>query len=301
MNIDLIREETPGCACPNPRVHFNNAGAALPPKQVVEAIKQHLDVEACLGGYEAAKLAQEAFAKVYFDIAALINASDPAEIACVENATRAYDYILYSIVYNDTTHPAQSIIVTSSSEYGSNQIALMQVARQRKARIQLIPCTIYGSICVISLSHFLQQYHEEVIVVSLTWIPTNGGIINPAAEVGEVCRRYKVPFLLDACQAVGQINVDVQALKCDALCATGRKYVIDLNTCSFVQNAQYLLGNRKLIIPVRIPGMTKLTSPTGKEPHMPYQFLTPSDTNANICHCLIPKTYSLGTCEDLAE
>jgi selenocysteine lyase/cysteine desulfurase len=62
-------------------------------------------------------------------------------------------------------------------------------------------------------------------LVSITWVPTNGGLIQPAAEVGSVCEAEGVPFLLDACQAVGQLAVDVTTLRCDFLSATARKFL----------------------------------------------------------------------------
>ena len=83
--VERLRADTPGCA---EVIHFNHAGASLPPRPVLARVLAHLEREARIGGYEAADEAAPELETVYASVAALIGAGAD-EIAIVENATRA--------------------------------------------------------------------------------------------------------------------------------------------------------------------------------------------------------------------
>jgi selenocysteine lyase/cysteine desulfurase len=213
IDLQRVRADTPGVAHV---AHLNNAGSALPPRQVHDAVVDHLQREAEIGGYEAARERKDRWEHTYDALARLLNA-EREEIAVIENATRAWDMAFYAFPFG----PGDRIL-TGRAEYASNWIALKQVTDRTGARIDVVPDDEHGQIDVAALASMLD---DDVKLVSLVHVPTQSGLVNPAAEVGRVTRAAGVPLLLDACQSAGQIPLDVERLGCDILSGTGRKFL----------------------------------------------------------------------------
>jgi selenocysteine lyase/cysteine desulfurase len=217
MDLDIIRADTPALAR---QTFLASAGASLMPAPVVEATIDHLRLEAEIGGYGAADRVRDRHEAVYASVAALIGAA-PDEIALTESATRAWQMGFYALRWR-----AGDRILTGRAEYGANFVAFLQTARRHGVTIEIIPDDPFGATDPDALRAMIEASNAgRVGLIALTWMPTNGGLINPAARIGAVARAAGIPYLLDACQAVGQVPVDVAALGCDMLCATGRKFL----------------------------------------------------------------------------
>lgn len=211
--INRVRADTPGVETV---LHFNNAGSSLPPTVVVDTVVKHLQREASIGGYEAAAEATEALDAVYASIAGLIGAQ-PYQIAVIENATRAWDMAVYGFPFR----PGDRVI-TARAEYVSNVIALLQLQKRHGIEIVLIDNDETGQIDLAKLD---RELSKGAAMMALTHVPTSGGLINPAKEVGQLCARHDVFYVLDGCQSAGHVPIDVGALGCDVFSTTGRKYL----------------------------------------------------------------------------
>src|SRR6476619_4059289 len=172
LDIDALRAETPGC---EHVIHFNHAGSSLMPQSVIDAVVSHTVREGEIGGYEAEDEASERIAAVYDHTATLLSA-DRSEIAMIENATRAWDMVFYAIPFQ----PGDRIL-TAQAEYASKYIEYLQVARRCGAKVEAIPNDEQGQVSVAALRGMID---ERVKLIAITHVPTNGGLVNPAPEIG---------------------------------------------------------------------------------------------------------------------
>ena len=211
FDLARARADTPGVANV---LHFNNAGCALPIRDVVDACVAYLRLEAEIGGYEAADRMSAELARPYAALAKLLN-SAPEEIALVENATRAWDSVFYAL----KLEPGDRIL-TGQAEYSSNFIGFLHRQQRDGIVIDVAPNSESGEVSVEALQGMIGPHTR---LIAITHVPSTGGLVNPVASIGAIARQAGIPFLLDATQSVGQIPIDVDVIGCDMLVGTSRK------------------------------------------------------------------------------
>ncbi|MFZ6013601.1 MAG: aminotransferase class V-fold PLP-dependent enzyme, partial [Bacteroidota bacterium] len=213
--IQAFRNDTDGCANV---VHLNNAGAGLMPKPVAQSIVDHIKLEANIGGYEAAAFRAKEVKECYAQAARLIN-SKPANIAFTNSATDSYTRALSSIPFN-----AGDVILTSKDDFISNQIQFLSCQKRFGVKIVHAENAPIGGVDLADLELKMKTLRPRLLAV--THIPTNSGLVQPVKEIGEIASRYHDTwYILDACQSVGQMKLNVQELKCDFLSVTCRKFL----------------------------------------------------------------------------
>ena len=212
--LERWRSDTPGCTG---LVHLNNAGAALMPRPVHAAILAHLSLEQEIGGYEAAEAQADAVQRSYAAMARIVGA-EARNIALVQNSTVAFAQALSAFDLG-----AGDVVLTSRSDYASNQIMYLSLAQRRGVEIVRAPDAREGGIDPEAVQTLIRR--RRPALVALTWIPTNSGLVQPVDAVGLICREAGVPYLVDGCQATGQVPIDVGSLHCDYLSGTARKFL----------------------------------------------------------------------------
>ena len=211
--LDIIRSQTQGCG---EVIHFNNAGASLPPDVVVDTVVDYIKEEALVGGYETEAKYLDQINSVYDRIAQLINA-DKEEIALFENASAAWGTAFKGLAFQEGDE-----IIISEMEYVTNVAGLADARNKDGIKVKVISNDEHGNFLI---EDFEKAITPKTKLIAITHLSSSGGSILPVTEIGELAERHGILYLLDACQSAGQLPLDVKKIKCDFLSVTGRKYL----------------------------------------------------------------------------
>ncbi len=214
LDLARLRADTPGTAFGN---HLNNAGASLPPAPVHDAIQDHLRAELELGGYEAEAARADRIAEAYRSVEALLGATE-GSVAFVENATVAFAQALSAIPFR-----TGDILLTTRHDYVSNQLMYLSLGERFGVEVVRAPDGPEGGVDTQAMIELLHRRRPRL--VAMTHIPTNGGLVQDPVPVARAARAREIPFLLDACQSVGQMPVRVDEIGATFVAATARKFL----------------------------------------------------------------------------
>jgi len=213
IDLAAVRTDTPAC---RRGVFLDSAGSSLPPVQVLDEVIGHLHREAEVGGYRAFD-ERRADLKAGYGVLASLLGCEPDEVAFTDSATRAW-----LAAFDAVPLAAGDRVLVTEVEYAGNAIPLLRRAAEVGVTVEPVPSDASGSVDVAALRSMLD---ERVKLVSLVHVPTNGGLVNPVAPVAAAAHEVGALVLLDACQSVGQVPVDVAELGVDILSGTGRKWL----------------------------------------------------------------------------
>jgi len=244
-SIERWRADTPGCT---ERIHLNNAGAALVPSSVATAVAGHLALESRLGAYEAAESVADQLQDVYASLATLLG-TQPRNVAVVPNSTVAFSQALSTFDLGPGSR-----ILTTRNDYASNQIMYLSLAQRRGVEVVRAEDRPEGGVDPQSVRELIRQRRPSLVAV--TWVPTNSGLVQPVEAVGRICEEAGIPYLVDGCQVIGQIPIDVDRVRCDYFAASARKFLRGPRGIGFLFASDRVLGEGAYPLLIDMHGAT---------------------------------------------
>ncbi len=198
--------------------YFNSAGASIVENNVIKAQIEYLNLEQRIGGYNAAIKEKDKIETFYTLSAQLLN-SDPSEIAFVESASHAWNLVIFGLPLsqNDT-------LITLDTEFGTNLIVLQQFASIKKCDLRIIKTDSEGNFDIDELINILKSSIGKT-AICISHAVAQGSIVYPVEKIGEIAKKFNSIYIVDGCQSIGQMEVDVKKIKCDAIMTSGRKWL----------------------------------------------------------------------------
>ncbi|WP_262691822.1 aminotransferase class V-fold PLP-dependent enzyme [Kordiimonas aestuarii] len=211
--LNCVRAETPGVLR---RLHLDNCGSSLMPTPVLATLRQHLELEQNVGGYVAHEQQSVAHEQVYASLAKLLGGTSD-NYALTSSAVDAWNKAFYSVPFETGDN-----LVTAFNEYCSNYVAFLQLSKRLGIEVRVAKAGPDGK---LDLKHLENLVDKRTRLIAVAQTPSSSGQINPVARIGRIAQAHNILYLLDACQAVGQLPVNVHEIGCDMLTGTSRKFM----------------------------------------------------------------------------
>jgi cysteine desulfurase/selenocysteine lyase len=216
-DFPILNQEVNG----HPLVYLDNAATSQKPLAVLNCLRhyyEHDNANVHRGAHTLSVRATEAYEAVRDKVAQFIHAQSRQEIVYTRNATEAINLVAYSWGLN-TLKPGDEII-TSVMEHHSNLVPWQMVARKTGAVIKFVGLTDNEE---FDLQQFQGLLSEKTKLVTVVHISNTLGCINPVQEITHLAHQVGAKVLIDACQSLPHCPMDVQAINCDWLVASGHK------------------------------------------------------------------------------
>lgn len=204
-----------------PLVYLDNAATAQKPRAVLQALDYyytHDNANVHRGVHTLSAQATDAYEGAREKIARFIHATCSQEIVYTRNASEAINLVAYAWGLNNL-QPGEEIVLTVM-EHHSNLVPWQLVAQKTGAILKFVELT---SSQTLDLEHFQTLLSNKTRLVALVHVSNTLGCLNPVEAVIEMAHHYGAKVLVDACQSVPHLTVDVQAMDCDWLVASGHK------------------------------------------------------------------------------
>jgi cysteine desulfurase/selenocysteine lyase len=204
-----------------PLVYLDNAATSQKPTAVLEALQHYYRADNSnvhRGVHTLSARATDAYEGARDKVAAFVNAAHREEIIYTRNATEAINLVAYAWAMNTLT--AGDEIILSVMEHHSNLIPWQLVAQRTGAVLKFVELTETEE---FDLEQYRQLISDQTKLVAVVHVSNTLGCINPVEEITQIAHQHGAKVLIDACQSVPHMPIDVQAIACDWLVASGHK------------------------------------------------------------------------------
>jgi cysteine desulfurase/selenocysteine lyase len=216
-DFPILNEQIHG----KPLVYLDNAATSQKPIAVLNALQhyyEHDNANVHRGVHTLSSRATDAYEGARDKVAAFVNAASRQEIIYTRNASEAINLVAYSWGMN-TLQQGDEIIL-SVMEHHSNLIPWQFVAQRTGAVLKFVELTETEE---FDLDHFKSLLSDKTKLVAVVHVSNTLGCINPVKEICALAHNYDAKVLIDACQSVPHMLIDVQEIDCDWLVASGHK------------------------------------------------------------------------------
>ena len=216
-DFPILHQEVHG----SPLVYFDNAATSQKPTAVLTALRDYYERDNAnvhRGVHALSARATEAYEAARDKAAAFVNAQSRDEIVFTRNASEAINLVAYA--WGMTTLKEGDEIILSVMEHHSNLVPWQFVAQRTGATLKFVGLTDNQE---FDWPQFKQLISNRTKLVAVNHVSNTLGCINPVEDVIAIAHRYGAKVLIDACQSVPHMPVDVQAMDCDWLVASGHK------------------------------------------------------------------------------